>query len=281
MELIDVYYAYPGSVWALKGVNLRLEKGKKVAILGPNGAGKSTLLFHFIGLLKPKKGTVYYEGSKVEYTRAYLKTLRQKVGLVFQDPDAQMFAGSVFQEVSFGPLNLGLQEDEARNRVLKALEVMGIDDLKYRPVHFLSYGQKKKVAIASVLAMNPDALVFDEPTAYLDPRSSAELVEIMEKLYRLGKQIVISTHDVDLAFSFADWIVVMKDGRVLAQGSPVEIFTDKDIISESGLEMPLIVKISTLLKKKGLLKGAFPRDLKQLASMLENDGGGLTWQKGS
>ncbi|MCG0275680.1 MAG: ATP-binding cassette domain-containing protein [Thermosediminibacteraceae bacterium] len=273
MELKDVYYKYPGGEWALKGINLRLEKGKKVAILGPNGAGKSTLLLHLIGILKPKKGAVYFDGSKVEYTKAFLKRLRQKVGLVFQDPDTQMFAGSVFQEVAFGPLNLGLEEQEVRNRVLKALEVMGIEDLKHRPVHFLSYGQKKKVAIASVLAMSPEVLVFDEPTAYLDPKSSAELVEIMEKLYLSGKQIVISTHDVDLAFSFADWIVVMKDGRVLAQGSPVEIFTDKDIISESGLEMPLIVKIGTLLKKKGLLKGTFPRNFEQLASKLEDDGG--------
>ncbi|ADL07088.1 energy-coupling factor ABC transporter ATP-binding protein [Thermosediminibacter oceani] len=268
LEVQEVYFEYPGGIRALNGVSLAVERGKKVAFLGPNGAGKSTLFLHFNGILRPKKGRILYDGQELVYNRSFLREIRRKVGIVFQDPDAQLFAGTVFQEVSFGPMNLNLPSKDVRERVESALSAMGIRELMDRPVHLLSYGQKKRVSIADVLAMDPEVVVFDEPTAYLDPRHAGELVEMLDGLHAEGRQVILSTHDVDLAYSWADQIFVMKDGRVIGGGSPEEVFMDDELLKRADLKKPLLVEVSDALRQMGLLDGRFPKNARDLLECL-------------
>lgn len=250
IQLKDVEYEYPDGTKALKGISLKIERGKKTAILGPNGAGKSTFLLHLNGILKPKKGQIIFDGREIRYSRSELKNLRKQVGIVFQDPDTQIFAGTVFQEVSFGPMNLGLDGEEVKSRVEKALKDAGIDELSQKPTHLLSYGQKKRVSIAAVLAMEPEVIIFDEPTAYLDPKHSRKFVGILDSLHEQGKHIILSTHDVDLAYSWADHVFILKDGRLLKAGGADEIFRDEELLREADLSKPLLLEVFNILRKK-------------------------------
>lgn len=252
MEAQGLSFRYQDGTEGLKNLSLCLEEGKKTAVIGPNGAGKTTLFLHLNGILRPGQGKVYYKGQEVSYTRQTLTRLREKVGIVFQDPDSQLFAATVFQEVSFGPLNLGLSQEEARKRVDKALLAAGAGHLADRPTHFLSFGEKKCVSIAGVLAMEPEVIVFDEPTAFLDPLHSAKLLAIVDDLHRQGVSIILSTHDMDMAFSWADAVVVMKEGTVVRSGTPEVIFKDTGLLENVGLRKPLVLEIYDELKAAGI-----------------------------
>ncbi|MGB9662555.1 MAG: energy-coupling factor ABC transporter ATP-binding protein [Moorellaceae bacterium] len=247
----DLEFSYPNGTKALKAVSLEIERGSKVAVLGPNGAGKSTLFLHFNGIYRPQRGKVLWEGKELRYDRTSLAGLRQKVGIVFQDPDTQLFSASVMQEISFGPLNLGLPPEEVRRRVEQAMAAADITDLAEKPTHFLSYGQKKRVCIAAVLAMEPEVIIFDEPTAYLDPLLAYQIIELLDEINRKGKTVVLSTHDVDLAYTWADRVFILKSGLLLAQGRPEEVFLDESIIREAGLTVPWIVEVYRELQKRG------------------------------
>lgn len=264
LEMRDVIFEYPGGIRALNGISMAIEKGKNIAILGPNGSGKSTLFLHFNGILRPKSGRVFYRGEEIRYSRYYLINLRKKVGIVFQDPDTQLFAGSVFQEVSFGPMNLGFPITEVKKRVEEALKAAGIEELEHRPTHFLSYGQKKRVSIADVLAMDPEVLILDEPAAYLDPKHVEKLLEILEELRRKGKQVILSTHDVELAYSWADYVFILKDGKVAGEGTPTEIFQNEKLLKEADLKKPLLLEICEVLKQKGFIFDRLPRNILEL-----------------
>lgn len=253
----DLEFSYPNGTKALKAVSLEIERGSKVAVLGPNGAGKSTLFLHFNGIYRPQRGKVLWEGKELRYDRTSLNGLRQKVGIVFQDPDTQLFSASVMQEISFGPLNLGLPPEEVRRRVEQAMAAADITDLAEKPTHFLSYGQKKRVCIAAVLAMEPEVIIFDEPTAYLDPLLAYQIIELLDEINRKGKTVVLSTHDVDLAYTWADRVFILKSGLLLAQGRPEEVFLDESIIREAGLTVPWIVEVYRELQKRG-----WPLDLR-------------------
>lgn len=268
-ELHEVDYVYPGGAKALQGISMAIKKGKRVAVLGPNGAGKSTMFLHLNGILRPKKGKVYFDGEDVKYTRSALADLRKRVGIVFQDPDTQLFAGNVYQDVSFGPINLGLKEAEVKNRVERALNAMRIQNLRDKPTHHLSYGQKKRVCIAGVLAMEPEVIIFDEPTAYLDPKHSQELMKILDDLHEAGKQVILSTHDVNLVYTWSDYVFVMKNGRVKYQGTPLSIFENEPLLKETHLEKPLLFDICEMLKQKGFLTEEMPRTLDELKSKLK------------
>ncbi|MGQ9472689.1 MAG: energy-coupling factor ABC transporter ATP-binding protein [Candidatus Caldatribacteriaceae bacterium] len=268
-ELESVSFTYPGGIVALRNVSLAIIERKKTVFLGANGSGKSTLFWHLNGLLKPNRGYVRYRGEDVRYDRIFLRFLRQKVGVVFQDPDRQLFAGTVFQDVSFGPLNLGLHPPELNSRILKALQTMDILNLKDRPVHLLSYGEKKRVAIAGVLAMNPEVLVLDEPTASLDPQHEERLVMILEDLHLAGINIIVSTHDVDFAYSFADYLFVLSEGSLLASGEPERIFADEEIILRARLRKPILFEVGEILSQKGIIRQAFPRKRDKLRYFLE------------
>ncbi|HET7769095.1 MAG TPA: ATP-binding cassette domain-containing protein, partial [Chloroflexota bacterium] len=225
---------------------------------GANGSGKSTLFLTLNGILRPAAGRVLLGDEPVRYDRAGLNDLRRRVGLVFQDPDSQLFAASVRQDISFGPINLGLPEAEVRERVERAIADTQIEDLADRPTHLLSYGQKKRVAIAGVLAMDPEVIVADEPTAGLDPEMTARLIELLNRLHDSGRTIVISTHDLDLALAWADEAHVLRRGELLMEGRPEEILADAERLKSARLRPPIVLETYTRLVDAGVLPAGSP-----------------------
>ncbi len=193
LETKDLGYTYPDGTEALRNINLKIEKGKKISVVGVNGSGKSTLFLNFNGVLKPTKGTVIYKGNQVKYNHKSLLELRKNIGIVFQDPENQLFSASVYQEVSFGAMNLKLSESEVKNRVDEALKNVHMYQYRNKAVHFLSYGQKKRVSIADILVMQPEIIVFDEPTSSLDPKHSKQIVKIFDELNEKGITVILST----------------------------------------------------------------------------------------
>jgi len=242
IEVKEVEYQYPDGTKALYGVDLEVNKGKKTAILGPNGAGKTTLLYLFNGTLKPSKGAIFLNGTSMRYDARSLREVRRTVGMVFQNPDDQLFAPTVKQDVSFGPLNLKLPKEEAERKVSESLQIVGMIGFEKNPPHHLSTGQKKRVAIAGILAMDPKILIFDEPLSGLDPHAQVDLIEMLDEFNAEGKTIVISTHDVNLASTWADEIYLLQKGEVYAAGSPRKIFADEKLVRETNLRFPVVVK---------------------------------------
>ena len=235
-----LHHTYPDGTAALRGVSLEAEPGDRVAVLGANGSGKSTLLLHLNGLLAAQRGTVRVFGQTVG--KDNLGAVRRRVGMVFQDPDDQLFSTSVREDVAFGPRNLGMTAAEVERRVDWALELVGIRELEHRPPHHLSLGQKKRAAIAGVLAMDPEMLVLDEPTASLDPAAVRRLVELLELLQAQGRTIIMATHDVDLVYAWADRVVILAAGRVLAGGT-VELLQDETLLGRASLALPILLRV--------------------------------------
>jgi len=270
LETKNLSYKYPDGTKALNNINIKIEKGKKISFVGVNGSGKSTIFLNFNGVLKPTNGTVIYKGNEVKYNQKSLQELRRNVGIVFQDPENQLFSADVYQEVSFGAMNLKLGDAEVRCRVDEALKNVEMQDYKDKAVHFLSYGQKKRVAIADILVMNPEIIVFDEPTSSLDPQHSKQIVKIFDELNEKGITVILSTHDVELAYSWSDYIIVMKDGEIAREGSPYEIFSDDKLIHESYLEKPLILEVFEELRKSGKISTSLtiPRNKKELFKII-------------
>jgi len=272
LALENVSYSYPNGVAALHKIQMEIQPGSKIAILGANGAGKSTLFLHLNGILQPQSGRVLLDGQRVEYTHSFLSVLRKKVGIVFQDPDSQLFSVNVFQDISFGPMNLKYSPTEVKDRVERAMEITKICDLRGRPTHQLSYGQKKRVAIAGILAMDPEVIILDEPTASLDPCLVEEMMLLFEELYKRGKTLIMSTHDMDLAYSWVDYCYVLNQGSVAAQGSPYDIFRDQTLLKENNLQIPWVLKVFEQLVAKGLIDGNSrpPYNEEQLFAYLDN-----------
>ncbi|OGI28153.1 MAG: energy-coupling factor ABC transporter ATP-binding protein [Candidatus Melainabacteria bacterium RIFOXYA12_FULL_32_12] len=265
LETKDLIFKYTNDR-VLNEISVKIEKGKKTVFLGENGAGKSTLFLHFNGILKPNKGKVFFKGEEVKYDQTSLMKLRKSVGIVFQDPDTQLFSASVTQEVSFGPMNLGFPKEKVEEYVEYALGATGTSFLRDKPTHFLSYGQKKRVTIASIIAMEPEVIIFDEPTNYLDPKHKIQIMDFLTELNKNGTTIILSTHDVDRAYSWADNIFVMKNGNILKEGSPEEIFADSKVLNSTNLTSPMILDIYEELKSKGYidLQKPFPRNKTEL-----------------
>jgi cobalt transport protein ATP-binding subunit len=233
IELEHVHFRYPDGFEALRGVDLRIGRHEKVAIVGPNGAGKSTLLLHLNGIFLPAHGTARLHGTAID--RSSVKRIRAEVGLVFQDPDDQLFSPTVFEDVAFGPLHLGVPEAEIHDRVERALAAVGMTGFERRMPHRMSLGQRKRVALATVLSMDPSVLVFDEPSAGLDPRGRRELIALMASLDQL---LIVSTHDMRLVAAVFDRAVVMDEGRVVADGPTSSILSDGPLLDRHGLEPP-------------------------------------------
>lgn len=238
LELCGIDYAYPDGPDALRDISLAIAPGTKLALLGANGAGKSTLLLHLNGTLRPRRGEVRWRGRALDYSRSALNALRAEVAVVFQNPDDQLFAGSVREDVSFGPMNLGLPEPEVRQRVEASLALMNLGDVADRPPHRLSFGQKKRAAIAGALAMQPRLLVLDEPTAGLDPRGQATLLAYLDTLHRRGVTLVISTHDLGLAGKWAREVAVVSEGRLVICSSASNALADEALLRDAGLWVP-------------------------------------------
>ncbi|MDA0524540.1 energy-coupling factor ABC transporter ATP-binding protein [Methanococcoides alaskense] len=252
IELNHLSYKYSHSdVKALDGIDLSIYPGEKIAILGANGAGKSTLFKHLNGIISPSSGAVLIKGEAISKKTIY--KARQTVGIVFQNPDDQIFSPTVEEDVAFGPINMGLSEEEVEERIRTSLELVNLSGFEKRAPHHLSGGQKKLVAIAGVLAMQPEVVVLDEPTAGLDPLNAAQIMTIIEKMNReLGMTVVLSTHDVDIIPAFADRICIIDHGQIQATGSPKEIFRDHALIQKAHLRMPRIAEVFELLQKEGL-----------------------------
>lgn len=238
-QIKELSYTYPDGTRALQNINLSLPRGKKIAILGANGAGKSTLLLHLNATFLPQSGEIWLDGELLTPQNEFLA--KQKVGMVFQDPDDQVFCSTVGEDIAFGPQNLRLPPAEIIRRVEKSLSQTGLTGLEHRAPHQLSYGQKKRAAIAGVLAMAPLVLVLDEPTASLDPQGQEEILAILEELHREGHTIIIATHDIDLTASWADMVVILKEGQVLAAGAP-DLLADPELMHQAGLRLPLITQ---------------------------------------
>ena len=233
LDLRGVAYAYPGGHQALFGVDLHVHRGERVALLGPNGAGKTTLVLHLNGILKPGRGSVTISGLPV--AGEDLLEVRRRVGIVFQDPDDQLFMPNVHDDVAFGPANLGLRGAELDARVSEALDAVGVGDLADRAPHHLSFGQRRRVAIATVLAMHPEVLVLDEPSSNLDPTSRRELAEILRGL---EVTILMVTHDLPYAVELCERAVVLSEGAVVADGPTREVLADTSFMARHRLELP-------------------------------------------
>ena len=253
MELItlsSVSFAYPDGTQALTDISLAINSGERVALLGANGAGKSTVFQMFNGLLMPAKGVVSFKGRPVE--KAFLKEVRRRIGMVFQDPDDQLFSSTVRQEIAYGLVNLGLAKDRMEDAIswaLQAAELAGYED---RSPFNLSGGEKKRVALASVLAMQLEVLVLDEPTAALDPMGAAKIINLLNAINReLGITVVFATHDVDIVPLLADRVYVMDKGEIKLSGSTREVFARKDLIRAHNLRLPRVAHLAELLEREG------------------------------
>ena len=251
LSVKNLSYTYPDGTRALKNVNMEIFKGEKVAIMGPNGAGKSTLFSHFNGLTEPTSGYLELDGKKMEYDKKTLLEIRQKVGIVFQDPNDQLFAPTVKEDVAFGPMNLGLDYEEVEKRVNEALELVGMKKFKDKTPHHLSGGQQKRVAIAGIIAMRPEIMILDEPTAGLDPQGVDQVLNILNNLNKDGMSIVISSHDIEMVNGFAEKIFVLYEGELLARGDKHEIFSNKELLKKAHLKAPITTEILYKLKEKG------------------------------
>ena len=235
----DVVYQYNATVTALDGVTLSVPRGQRVAILGANGSGKSTLIRLLDGLYFPTSGTVAFDGATLTeealQDEAFSFGFRQRVALVFQNPDVQLFCPTVFDEVAFGPLQLRWPKDEIRRKVAAALDELEISHLKDRPPHRLSGGEKKRVALASVLILDPEVIILDEPTAALDPKSQSQVVDILSDWGGGAKTVITATHDLDVVDEIADWCYVFQTGKLVAEGAPAAILNDEELLTRTNL----------------------------------------------
>lgn len=283
LEARALVHVYPGNVHALNGLSLRIERGKRLVILGPNGAGKTTMLLHLNGTLRPQQGDVLLDGKVMGYDNPSLTAWRRRVGLVLQNADDQLFAPGVAEDVSFGPLNLGLSETETRARVDAALTAMHISHLADRATHMLSGGQKKRVAIAGLVAMQPEILLLDEPTAGLDYGGTEDLLAVLEELERSGTTLVFSTHDVELAYRFADEVALFEGGKILAQGPITELLADAELCHRTQLDTPLLLKLGLRARELGILGPAdpLPRTKEAALRLLDGVGGRVALKQGA
>ena len=270
LSLRDIVYAYPDEAPALKGISVDIHRGERIAVLGNNGAGKSTFFLVCNGILRPQQGTLCSSGETVRYTKRELVALRKKVGIVFQDADDQILASTVESEVSFGPMNLRLPLSEVERLVDGALAQMDLETYRQRAPQYLSGGEKKRVSIADILAMRPEIILFDEPTASLDPKNTALLEQTLEELSAAGICLAVSTHDVDFAYRFASRALVFSRGEIIADAAPEDVFSNDEVIREAGLKRPILFDAARLVKqvfpeKTGRVS---PRTLGEFAAML-------------
>jgi cobalt/nickel transport system ATP-binding protein len=244
LEFEQVEYTYPSSLQpALHGMTLRIPTGKRCALLGHNGCGKTTLFLLANGLYQPQRGKVLWQGQPMRYDRSSLMDLRQQVGLVFQDPEHQLVAATVEEDISYGLCNLGLPDLEVNQRVQQAMTAFNLSELAQRPVHHLSLGQKKRVSLADVMVLQPKLLLLDEPTAYLDRLHTRDLMAKLHQIHEQGTTIVMSTHDLDLAYCWADWIFIVDRGQLVLEGTPQTVFARRDLLDGLQLGVPLVFDV--------------------------------------
>ena len=233
LQINDLNFSYPDGYEALKNINLEINKGDTLGVLGPNGAGKTTFILHLNGILGNLDDSIYI--NKLSINEDNLKKIREKVGIVFQDPDDQLFMPTVLEDVMFGPKNFGYTNEEAELKAIEALEKVKMKEFLNKPPHHLSFGQKRKVAIASVIAINPELIVLDEPSSNLDPASRRELIEILKNL---DVTIILVTHDLPMALEICDESIILNNGEIKTRDKTYSILTNEEIMKENRLELP-------------------------------------------
>lgn len=268
LKVENLYYTYGNGAAVLNGINVNIYEGEKIAVIGSNGSGKSTFFLNINGVLTPDQGNIIYRETMIN--KKNLKELRKNIGIVFQDADNQIIASTVRAEVGFGPMNLKLPKDEVQKRVEEALKYMNISDFIDRPPHYLSGGEKKRVSIADIIAMKSDVIIFDEPTAALDPLNAMMLEDVLEKLSMEGKTMLISVHDVDFAYRWAERILVFCHGKIIADGKPLQIFRNKEILKQANLKQPIMLEIYEALVEKHILEDEkiYPRTTQEFRNIL-------------
>ena len=278
IETRDLVYTYEDGTPALDHISFGARRGQITGILGANGAGKSTLFLNLNGVLTPKAGQVLLDGEPAVYTRKGILDIRRKVGIVFQDPDDQLFSADVYRDISFGGMNLGLPEEEVRRRVEDAMERCGVSALRDKPTHALSFGQKKRVAIAGVLVMEPEVMILDEPTAGLDPQGVSDLMHFLTDLREsLGMTIIIATHDMDIVPLYCDYTYLLNGGKIVLEGTPEELFRHAEVLRANQLRLPRIAHLMEVLRELDHMDvdasaatiGAARREIKHLAGQEE------------
>ncbi|WP_400162577.1 energy-coupling factor ABC transporter ATP-binding protein [Brevibacillus sp. TJ4] len=274
MEFSDVYYTYPGSRSpVLQGVSLGIPEGKKCVLLGRNGCGKSTLFLHANGILQPQKGTVSWRGSAFVYRRSFLQEMTKTIGLVFQDPEHQLIASTVAEDISYGLLNRKLPAEQIRAKVDLMLDAFGLREHADSPIHHLSLGQKRRLALAGVMVMEPELLLLDEPTAYLDRDQTKSLLRRLDHIHANGTTVLMATHDLDIAFEWAEWICVMDTGRILFTGLPETLLANRELLQTLELGLPLIAELWESLPDslKESWGGRAPRSLAEWKERVRTD----------
>jgi cobalt/nickel transport system ATP-binding protein len=271
LEARDVSFAYGPGKWAIQGMNFELETPRRVALLGANGVGKSTLMLLLNGTLRPHEGELSVLGQSLDYSRSGLQWLHRKVGIVLQDPDDQLFGATVEQDVAFGPLNNGVESPEARELVRRTLESLGIAHLSDRPIHELSLGEKKRVALAGVLVLEPEIILLDEPTAGLDFAGITSMLNLLGALHQAGTTIVISTHDTDLAYEWAEDAWVLIDGRIAAQGPVTDVMQERETLRKAHLRMPWLVEMALAMREANpdLRRERLPRNRDEMMARIK------------
>lgn len=276
LEARGLSYSYPGTAsQALQNLNMNIPEGKKTAICGHNGSGKSTFFLQAIGIHRPVEGELVWKGKPLSYDRGTLRQLRQQIGLVFQDPEQQLILNTPAEDISYGLRNAGMREEEIARRTNQMLVAMELEQLADQPMHHLSLGQKKRVALAGVLALEPELLLLDEPTAYLDRRSEQQLIEELDRIHLQGITVVMATHDMNLAYAWADWVLVMDKGRCVREGTPYEIFRQEEELRLLGLEQPILLELWSALPESLRQGKEAPRDVKSFKRFMQINGADL------
>lgn len=253
-DIENLTHEYSDGTLALDNVSVQFKRSDRIALLGTNGSGKTTLLNHLNGILKPTKGRILFDGQPLKYDAKSLLELRKRVGFVFQDPNDQLFAPTVKQDVAFGPLNLGYSTEKVKTIVAEALATVGMEGFEDKPPHFMSLGQKKRVALAGVLAMEPEVIIMDEPTSNLDPRATSDILHLLLKLNKeKGITLLLATHDVDMVPLFASEMIVLNKGKLVSQGTPRESFSNGEMIRQVNLRSPRLTHLFEVLKTEDKL----------------------------
>ncbi|NES94887.1 MAG: ABC transporter ATP-binding protein [Desertifilum sp. SIO1I2] len=269
LEFQAVSYTYPGATQpAIANLSLAIAAGQKTAILGHNGCGKSTLLFLADGLYRCRSGTISWKGERLRYQAPILNLWRQRIGLAFQDPEQQLVAATVAEDISYGLCNLSLSRDEVAQRLHQTLLDFSLQDLADRPLHHLSLGQKRRVALAGVMALQPELLLLDEPTAYLDRLQTHHLLAELDRIHASGTTIVMATHDLDLAYSWADWAIVLNEGQLVLSEPAQQVFAQVEVLNQLQLGMPTLLECWYALPAAWRDRDPPPRTIAQLIARL-------------
>lgn len=270
IKIEGLKFSYEKGKEILKGIDVEIKKGEKIAVLGNNGSGKTTFFMNLNGVYLFDEGNIYLKGRKIEKNKKDLNCLRENIGIVFQNPDNQIIGSTVYEELSFGLINLGLSKKEIGERIEEISQKLNLKKYLDTPPHYLSGGEKKRVCIGDIVAMNPEIIIFDEPTAELDQLNVKILEEILNDLSIEKKTIILSTHDIDFAFRFADRILVFSDGEIIGDGTSEEIFKNTELLKKANLKKPIVFEIYEELLKKNIIKncGNIPRTVDHLKKII-------------